>query len=134
MTLSMNVGERWQPVDSRRILIIDDNVELADNIAEILQMDGHVAEVAISAEEALSKVHPSRPDVVVTDYRLPGMNGADLVRQLGRMGLRVRAIVMSAYTDQPTIEDARDAGAVFVPKPIDFEDLGRAIRDHDASG
>jgi CheY-like chemotaxis protein len=111
----------------RRILIIDDNLGLAENIAEILEMHGYVTEVAVSAEEALSKVGPP-PDVVVTDYRLPGINGATLVRRLAEIGIRVNAVVISAFTDDRTIEDAKRAGAAFLPKPVDFEALGRLVR------
>jgi CheY-like chemotaxis protein len=113
---------------SRRVLIVDDNVGLAENIAEILEMDGHVTDVAGSAEEALSRWVPANhPDVVVTDYRLPGANGTALLRQLRTLGVRVHAVVISAYTDERTIEDARDAGATFVAKPVDFSVLGRLV-------
>jgi CheY-like chemotaxis protein len=112
----------------RRILIVDDNLGLAENIAEILEMNGHVTEVAVSAEEALSKFGPLPPDVVVTDYRLPGINGASLVRHLGGMGVRVNAIVISAFTDEGTIEDAKSAGAAFLAKPVDFAALGRLVQ------
>jgi len=116
-----------------RILIIDDNVNFAENIAEILQIEGHLTEIATSAEEALSRALADRSEVVITDYRLPGINGASLLRQLQAMGLRVHAIVMSAYTDERTIADARNAGATFVPKPIDFEALGLALRVREGS-
>jgi len=113
---------------ARRILIIDDNVGLAENIAEILEMHGYATIVAASAEEALAKVGPPPPDVVVTDYRLPGINGASLVRRLGTMGLNVSAVVMSAFTDDLTVDDATSAGAAFLPKPLDFEALGRLVQ------
>jgi CheY-like chemotaxis protein len=125
--------DRRGSVTSRRILIIDDNVNFAENIAEILQIEGHLTEIAASAEEALSRALATRSDVVITDYRLPGIDGASLLRRLQEMGLRVHAIVMSAYTDERTIEDARNAGATFVPKPIDFEILGRALRVREGS-
>jgi DNA-binding NtrC family response regulator len=112
----------------RRILIIDDNLGLAENIAEILEMRGYLTEVAVSAEEALSKLGSPPPDVVVTDYRLPGINGASLVRRLAEIGVRVNAVVISAFTDDRTIEDAKRAGAAFLAKPVDFEALGRLIR------
>lgn len=117
----------------RRILIIDDNVNFAENISEILQIDGHLTEIAGSAEEALAKLFEARSDVVITDYRLPGIDGATLVRRLREMGLRVHAIVISAYTDERTIADAKSAGATFVPKPVDFEILGRAIHNGEGS-
>jgi CheY-like chemotaxis protein len=120
------------PANVQRILIVDDNVDLADNIAEILEIEGHVTEVAASAEEALSKVLPRQPDVVITDYRLPDKNGAALLRQLRDMGLKIQAVVISAYTDDRTIADAKSAGAAFVAKPVDFGALGSAIRDHES--
>ena len=116
-------------VTSRRVLIVDDNVEMAENIAEILQIDGHVTDLASSAEEALPKALATRPDVLLTDFRLPGLNGADLVKRCRGSGTDVLAIVMSAYTDEATINAVRDAGAAFMPKPVDYRSLGRRLRD-----
>ena len=117
---------------SRRVLIIDDNVDLAENIAEILQIDGHETEVAASAEEALRKTRDRDPDVVVTDYRLPGITGAVFVERFRRGHVAVLAVVISAYTDEATIKEARDAGATFMAKPLDFKVLSRWIREGSA--
>jgi CheY-like chemotaxis protein len=113
----------------RRVLIVDDNVDLAENIAEILQIDGHVTDVAASAEEALPKALGDAPDAVVTDYRLPGMSGAAFVREFRRARPHIHAIVISAYTDEATMKEAKDAGAVFIAKPVDFKLLARLLRD-----
>ena len=115
--------------DTRRVLIVDDNVQLAENIAEILEFDGHRTDLAVSAEEALTKFPICAPEVVVTDYRLPGMNGAQLVRTLRRNGLQARAVVISAHTDDSTIQEATDAGAQFVPKPLDLKRLAHLVGD-----
>jgi DNA-binding response OmpR family regulator len=112
----------------RRVLIVDDNVELAENIAEILQMDGHSTDVAASAEDALPKAVQAEPDVLLADFKLPGMNGVDLVRQFCATRTRVFAIVMSAYTDDVTVQTAREVGATFIPKPVDYELLVRWVR------
>jgi len=109
------------------VLIIDDNVNLAENIAEILQLDGYAADVAASGEEALSKAASGQLDVVVIDYRLPDTNGAALLRRLREIGVQAHAIVMSAYTDDQTIADAASAGAAFVAKPVDLNVLGHAL-------
>jgi two-component system CheB/CheR fusion protein len=116
-----------------RVLVVDDNVGLAENIAEVLELEGHAAVIATSAEEAFEKTGPPPPDILVTDYKLPGMTGAMLVRQLAAAGHRVHSIVISAYTDEPTIEDARRSGASFVAKPIDLQVLGRLIGELEGS-
>ena len=82
--------------DSRRVLIVDDNVDLAENIAEILQIDGHRTEVASSAEEALERVLGSDLDAVVTDYRLPGISGALFIERIRKNGNPLLAVVISA--------------------------------------
>jgi DNA-binding NtrC family response regulator len=116
-------------MEARRVLIVDDNIQLAENIAEILEFDGHRTHVAVSAEEALTQVPTYAPEVVVTDYRLPGMNGAQLVRTLRSTGLQARAVVISAHTDDSTIEEATQAGAQFVAKPLDLKRLAHLVGD-----
>ena len=111
------------PVTTRRVLIVDDNQDLAENIAEILSLKGFATEIATSAEEALPKALPDGPGILVTDYRLPGMTGAELVRAIRLKRSAVVAVVMSAYTDDLTISAARSAGADFLPKPVDFASL-----------
>lgn len=113
----------------RHILIVDDNVELAENIAEILQMDGHSTAIAASAEAALPLAQAREPDVLVTDYRLPGMTGATLAERFRRERAHVVAVVISAYTDDGTIGAATDAGAKFMAKPVDYQLLSRLVRE-----
>ena len=113
--------------DTKRVLIVDDNVGLAENIAEALELEGHETQVAVTAAEGLSKATSWNQDVLITDYRLPDISGAELVRRLKQLGVIVQAVVISAYTDDMTIEDARAAGAAFVPKPVDFTALGQLV-------
>ncbi|HEY4183512.1 MAG TPA: response regulator [Polyangia bacterium] len=113
-----------------RVLIVDDNLDLAENIAEILQFDGHITEVATSGEEALPLADRVHPEVVITDYRLPGINGAALLRLFRqRTSPFIRTVVISAYTDEGTMNEAKEAGATFLPKPIDFGRLCRLVAD-----
>jgi two-component system response regulator RegA len=112
---------------SMAVLVVDDNQDLAENIAEILGLRGVTAVIATSAEEALLKALPEGPGLLVTDFRLPGISGADLVRQIRARRQNVRAVVISAYTDDNTIAAAREAGADFLPKPVDFAALSRVL-------
>jgi DNA-binding NtrC family response regulator len=112
----------------RRVLIVDDNVALAENLAEALTLAGCETYVAVTAAEGLSKAALRSHDVIITDYRLPDTSGADFLREIRKLGLVVQAVVISAHTDDSTIEDARAAGASFVAKPVDFATLGQLVR------
>ena len=112
---------------TRSVLIVDDNQDLAENIAEILSMRGYATDIATSAEEALPKALPDGPGLLVTDYRLPGMTGAELVSEIRKTRDTLRAVVISAYTDERTISAARSAGADFLPKPVDFASLSQLL-------
>jgi CheY-like chemotaxis protein len=121
------------PTRAGFVLVIDDNVNFADNIAEILRIEGWDAEIAASGEEALSKALVRQPTIVVTDYRLPGMNGADFVRRYRQEHPHVVAVVISAYNDDRTIKAAVAVGAAFLPKPLDFAILSDLICRHEGS-
>ena len=114
-------------VNPRHVLIVDDNLSLAENIAEILQFDGHTTRFVGSAEEAFPNALEDEPDVVVTDYRLPGINGAAFVKQFLGTRTHARAMVISACTDLTTIAAATNAGATFMAKPLDLTLLGRWV-------
>lgn len=106
------------------VLVVDDQVELAENIAEILQGVGFQTEVAACAEEALDRVTAGGITAVVTDFKLPGRTGVQLVEELRRRGQRIPILIMSAYTDEATIDQSRAAGAwLFLPKPVPLATL-----------
>lgn len=110
-----------------RVLIVEDNAALADNLAEILQGGGVESQVAHTAEEALEIARGERFDGVVTDLRLPGMSGLELLTALRLSGHRVPVILVTAFADERTVDQAEQAGALEVlPKPVDlvrFEEL-----------
>lgn len=115
------------------ILIVDDNVALAENVAEILELDGYTAAVAATAEEALPLALADDLSVLVTDFRLPGMNGVELVNRVCRVRCGLRCIVISAYTDERTMSSALNAGAQFLAKPLSIAQLSHLIRNVEGS-
>jgi DNA-binding response OmpR family regulator len=113
---------------SGRVLVVDDQIELAENIAEILQGIGFETEIAGSAEAGLLRIDRGGITAVVTDYRLPGRSGAQRSEERRRRGERIPVLMMSAYTDEETIGKAREAGAwMFLPKPVPLPSLVEAF-------
>ena len=110
------------------MLIVDDNVSLAENIAEILGGEGYATEIATSAEEALTRARAGEFNVLVTDFRLPGISGIELIRSLRNEGRHPRAVVISAYGDDLTVGAAMDVGAEFLGKPVDLSTLNGFLR------
>jgi signal transduction histidine kinase/ActR/RegA family two-component response regulator len=114
----------------RCILVIDDNVDAATSLAEILRLEGHECEALFSAHEALTRAATLRPDFVLLDIGLPGLDGYEVARRLRQIdGLEdVGLIALTGYGQPDDLERGRAAGfdAHFV-KPLDFEQLERTL-------
>ncbi len=106
-------------MSSDRILVIDDEVDLAASCQRLLQSKGYEVRVAASAEEGLQKIAEEEYQLVLTDLKMPGMGGMELLRVLRADYPEVLVIMMTAYS---TVEDAVEAmslgAANFVPKPF----------------
>jgi two-component system response regulator FlrC len=105
--------------DTRRILVVDDEMGMRAALAEVLTRGGFAVDVAGTGEDALARLEKGGVDLLVTDLRLPGMSGLDLLKEVRRTGQDAPAIVITAHG---TIEDAVAAmklGAVdFLTKPF----------------
>ena len=112
-----------------RVLVVDDNQGLAENLAEILALGGCATDIAFSAEAVLSRACAQDLDMLITDFRLPGKNGAQLVVAMRAKSPRLYALVMSANCDDSTVRAVRDAGAEFRPKPLDLAVFCELVRN-----
>ena len=109
-----------------RILIIEDNLELAENLREILELEADDLEIELAADgkEGLDTLANSRFDLVLTDMRMPGVSGSEVVREVRRLYPDLPAVVMTAYAEDDSLSAAKDWGAMDVLiKPIDVEQL-----------
>ncbi len=108
-----------------RFLLVDDNVAFAENTAEILRDRGAEVTVAASSDEALSSIRVGRYDAVVTDMRMPSLDGAELLRELRRVDPGLPAVVLTAYSSDAALDRARTEGVwAVMQKPVD---VGRLI-------
>ena len=110
---------------SLQVLVVDDNRPLAENIAEILTDEGCCVRTAFSAEEALWAASELRPDLVLTDIRMPGMNGVELVQRLVLRAPAAIFLLMTAYTADAVLMSAAQLGVIraVLAKPLAVDKL-----------
>lgn len=111
------------------ILVIDDNAALAENIAEILEEIGVEVHLAETAEAALARFDERTWSLVVTDVRMPGIDGVELLALIKERSPSTPVLVMTGYADPRTLSRAHDSGALaVVHKPLDLDALIELVR------
>ena len=108
-----------------RVLVVDDNRALAENLAEILADEGCEPTTAYSAEQALRLAEATHFDIVLTDIRMPGMSGVELIERLSARGSSTTFLLMTAYTSDQMLSAAAHLGVVraVLAKPLAVEKL-----------
>jgi signal transduction histidine kinase/ActR/RegA family two-component response regulator len=115
----------WQ---RKRVLVVDDNVDAATSLVDLLRLDGHEVAGAYSAKEALESVNLFKPDAVLLDIGLPDMDGYQVAHRIRGIGPSVRIIALTGYGQAEDVQRARDAGFdAHMVKPVDLNALERAI-------
>ncbi|HET8540898.1 MAG TPA: ATP-binding protein [Anaeromyxobacter sp.] len=109
----------------RRVLVIDDNVDAATTLKDVLELGGHEVRVAFDGPGGLATAHEFRPEIVICDIGLPGMDGYDVARELRRSADAAAWLVaMSGYAAPDDLDRARAAGFDrHVAKPATLEGL-----------
>ena len=110
------------------ILIVDDDDGVRENLAELFQVVGYSVETAGSAPEAMEKLADLDVDLLLTDYRMPGPNGVQLIESARRMKPNLRAILMTAFGDSFTeIESVRRGAIGYVNKPFEADEITNLV-------
>jgi len=107
-----------------RILVVDDETNARNALAELLRDEGYTVETASDGFKALPKLEEFAPDLLLTDLKMPGMDGISLMRKAQEADSEIVAVVMTAYGAVDTAVSAMRAGAAdYITKPINFEEL-----------
>jgi diguanylate cyclase (GGDEF)-like protein len=105
------------------ILIIDDDADIRQQISEYINLSGYISSTAANAEEAINLLKNKKYDVVITDIKMPGMDGLALT-DIIKKRYSSDVIVMTGYSENYSYEEAVKKGASdFVFKPIRLEEL-----------
>ena len=101
------------------IFVVDDDEPVRDSLALLLKTVGLNVEAFANAEDVLARCEKTRPACVVTDVRMPGMDGLELQRKLSKLYADVPVIVITGHGDIPLAVQAMKVGAVdFIEKPF----------------
>ncbi len=110
------------------ILVVDDDDGVRENLAELFELVGYTILTAGSAPEALRKLSEHRVDLLLTDYRMPGPNGVELIEAARRLKPGLRAILMTAFGDSFTeIESVRRGAIGYVNKPFEADEIAGLV-------
>ena len=114
---------------ARRVLVVDDSHDSANSLATLLRFNGHEVFVAHDGEAALELSVAVRPNVVLLDIGLPGMDGYEICRRMRKLGLEDTYIIaMTGYGQERDRRRSSEAGFdEHTVKPVDIEQLSRLI-------
>jgi len=113
-----------------RLLVVEDEATQRRMLVEYLAQCGHDVGEAAAAEEALAEIERTAPDLVLTDVRLPGTDGVELIRRARTRGAGAEFLVVTAFgTIENAVEAMRAGAHDYLTKPIDLRDLDRAIQE-----
>ena len=119
-------------MSSGRVLVIDDDRDLCEELSEALEEEGYSANAAWDVDRAKDLIVQNGYDVILLDYKMPGDGGIGILRTLKAEKIRAKVLLISG---RPFVEDLlREAGLIdtvsaIIPKPIAFETLLEVIRD-----
>jgi two-component system CheB/CheR fusion protein len=119
-----------RPTATHRILVVDDNVDAAESSAAVLHLDGHEVQVACDGPTALQGAAEFRPDVILLDIGLPGMDGYEVAQRLRTMPVVADAVLiaLSGYGGEQHAERCKQAGFdCHLVKPANLEQLDALI-------
>jgi len=115
-------------LDKKRLLIVDDQVGIRILLLEVFATEGYDTFQAANGRAALDIVRNHRPDLVLLDMKIPGMDGLEILKQIKEYDRGIKVIMMTAYGELDMIKEATDLGALMhFTKPFDIDEMRLAV-------
>jgi DNA-binding NtrC family response regulator len=107
-----------------RILIVDDDEGMRENLSELFDSLGYDVQTAANAPMALGILEASEVDLLLTDYKMPGPTGVELIDAARKIQPGLRVVLMTAFGDSLTeVESVRRGAVGFVNKPFEADEI-----------
>ncbi len=114
----------------KKILIVDDNKDIRENLVELIETLGYHVDSAESGIEGLQKYKDDQFDMVFTDIYMPGMDGIDFLNEVKKINKNAVVVVMTAYPSSDTIrETIIGEGYTYVEKPVIFKKIEKLLEN-----
>ena len=115
---------RRTPGDISRVLVVDDNAEIRSVLRQFLTRRGFAVREAANGDQALLEVNGDRPELVLLDERMPGMDGLVVLKKIKEIDPKIFVVMLTAVEDADVQSDAKALGASgFLLKPCDLRKL-----------
>jgi signal transduction histidine kinase/ActR/RegA family two-component response regulator len=111
------------------ILVVDDDPDVRALVCDTLEMLGYRVVAADGGPAALAVLDRTRPDLVLLDFAMPGMNGAEVAGLVRQRWSEMPIVFASGYADTAAVENAVGGQAVILRKPFDMEELATTVSD-----
>lgn len=110
------------------ILVVDDEENARDGLSKILTKEGYKIDVASDGKEAIDSIRKNRFDLVITDMRMPQMDGFEVLREIRKMDDNIGVIMITAFGEVDSYFEAMNLGAFeYINKPVKVDELKRVI-------
>ncbi len=112
-----------------RLLLVEDNADLAFGLRTVLEFEGHEVEIAEDGDRGLERAREYAPDLVILDLMLPGKGGYEVLRELRGAGVRTPVLILTARSQESDVVMGFDLGADdYVTKPFSTLELVARVR------
>jgi DNA-binding NtrC family response regulator len=120
---------KTQSMEKQRVLVVDDEANARTALAELLRDEGYAVETAGDGFKALGKVAEFEPDIVLTDLKMPGMDGLELLRKLRAEDEERTVVVMTAFgAIESAVAAMKEGAADYLAKPINVTELTLVLK------
>jgi two-component system response regulator (stage 0 sporulation protein F) len=116
---------------SKKIMIVDDQLGIRILLKEVLNKEGFKTYQAANGKEALQLLKEHRPDLVLLDMKIPGMDGIEILKEIKKFDANTTVIMMTAYGELDMIKEAKRLGALMhFTKPFDVEQVRETVEHY----
>ncbi|ASB86983.1 response regulator [Bacillus sonorensis] len=116
---------------NEKILIVDDQYGIRVLLNEVFNKEGYQTFQAANGIQALDIVKKERPDLVLLDMKIPGMDGIEILKRMKVIDADIRVIIMTAYGELDMIQESKELGALtHFAKPFDIDEIREAVKTY----